>query len=801
MRPITYVTVLMAVLVALPAAAVTGPPRACLPPHDRHSWCDTAQPAAARAGALAAALTVEELAAMMEDSTPAISRLGIPDYNYGYEALHGMINTCPFADRCFTSFPCSSAAAAAFNRSLWFQVGAAQIDEMRGMYNDQHELSPGGKNPMRGLHVRGPQLNPQREPRWGRNDNSPGEDAYLEGQYGAFMVRGGQGADFDGTYKYGEKRKAVCEMKHFDAYSVEDGRNGATDDFNISLRDLANYYFVPLKACIELADVGAYMCSYNAINGTAACGNRWLNVEVARKTWGFGGVVESDCGAISGIQDHGNAGSQAEAAVAAVRASVDVACDSAYQNNLLNITRHGMVDRTQLEAAAARVLEGRIRVGQFDPPGDVNDDDAPPWNALTADEVFSEAHQALSLEAAEQSVVLLRNPPVEKSGAAHLPLSPERVRRVAVVGPNGNVADVFQGQYHGTNCPGSTNWNGSYDCLPTAFDAIQDAVKKTNGTATYHNGCALSPSASDGSGHPEGQPCASLTGINEVLQAAEAADVVILFLGLDIKMTNKEGQDRAHNASGYALPGQQQELARQLHEKTKTPIVVVVLSGMAVGMDYIAGQDDMPLVIGGYGGRFGPYAIANVLFGKTSPTGRLPYTIYPEVWASNTGMTDMSLTGGDGRTYIWYKGAAPLPFSFGAGLTYTTFKTSVTSVMAAGTGMSFAVVVTNTGNYTTQQTLMLFARPVSVQNGPNPLPNRRLFDFGRTQDLAPGETQTLSFTVTDESVALADWTGALKAFVGKYVIEFWTGEGDPNGSIEYEVSKVTTYSTLPPPLQ
>ena len=265
-----------------------------------------------------------------------------------------------------------------------------------------------------------------------------------------------------------------------------------------------------------------------------------------------------------------------------------------YRDNLANVTNEGKLKRQSLEAAASRVIKGRIQIGQFDPPAAPAlppTEDSPPWMTLTSDVVFSEAHQRLSLEGAEQSVVLLRNP------KSLLPLDVEHGLNVAVVGPNGNEADVFQGQYHGTNCPGSTNWNGSYDCLPTAFTELRRLNPK--GNTTYHNGCSLSPSASDGSGHPEGQPCNELEDLDTILAAAEAADVVVLFLGLDIKMTNKEGQDRAHNASGYPLPGKQQELAKFLHEKTSTPIVVVVLSGMAVGMDWIAAEESLALVIGG----------------------------------------------------------------------------------------------------------------------------------------------------------------------------------------------------------
>ena len=530
-------------------------------------------------------------------------------------------------------------------------------------------------------------------------------------------------------------------------------------------------------------------------------------MEVTRKTWGFTGVIESDCGAISGIVSHNNAKDAEGAAIAAVGATVDMECDSAYKSTLVNATAQGKVQRSALEAAVARVLKGRFQIGQFDAPSSHHQEEAQvaaPWDSLDASAVFAPEHQQLSLEAAQQSAVLLRNNPVSSSQQAqqqaHLPLA--RGQNIAVIGPNGNVADVFQGQYHGSNCPNVSGWNGSYDCLPTAFTEIRR--QNGGGNVTYHAGCALSPSASDGSGHPEGQPCASLDAMDTVLAAAQAADVVVLFLGLDIKMTNKEGQDRAHNASGYALPGMQQELARQIAGLRK-PTVVVTLSGMATGMDYIASKADWPLLVGGYGGRFGPVALTQILFGDVSPTGRLPYTIYPEAWAANTEMTDMALTAGDGRTYKWYKGEAPLPFAFGSGMTYTTFKTVVAREESTEeTPLQFqaSVSVSNTGSVAAQQTVMLFMRPVKVPNAPTPAPNRQLFDFGRTRTLAPGEHDTLTFTVTDREVALVDENGSHVAFKGEYAIEFWTG-GDndkhPPPTLPYTVSETTTLSTLPSP--
>jgi beta-glucosidase-like glycosyl hydrolase len=218
---------------------------------------------------------------------------------------------------------------------------------------------------------------PWGKPRWGRCDNSPGEDAYVNGEFGAQMVLGGQGALPNGTYSHGEYRNAIHEMKHFAAYSVEDGRNEKQDTWDISLRDLMEYYFVPLRACVEQANVGAYMCAYDAINSTAACGDEWMNVDVVRGHWGFQGAVESDCGAVEGISSHRHGGwssATMEVAVAAMNASVSIDCGAvgpknAYTRNLRAAVDRGLISRAQLELAVARVYQGRFAIGEFDAGG------------------------------------------------------------------------------------------------------------------------------------------------------------------------------------------------------------------------------------------------------------------------------------------------------------------------------------------------------------------------------------------------------------------------------------------------
>jgi beta-D-xylosidase 4 len=797
------------------------PASACVPPHHNLSFCNRSLPVATRAALLAEMMTVEELVSQMTDDMVPIPRLGVRQaYIYGVEALHGVASGCPFpgapseGGRCFTGFPTASASVTSFNRSLWYAVGRAQGDEARWAY-DHGFLS--------GLHLRGPQLNPQRDPRWGRNDNSPGECAYLEGEFGAQMVLGGQGAMPNGSYPFGEYRKAIHEMKHFVAYSMEQGRNERSDTADISLRDLAEYYFVPLRACIEQADLGAFMCSYSAVNGTASCGNHWMNVEVVRRHWGWDGVIESDCGAVEGISAHrhgGWASASAEAAVAALNASVSVDCMSppaknAYTHRLGQAVTDGVVSRAQLEQAVARVYKGRFQTGEFD-PGNGR------WN-LPDDTIYSAAHQQLSLEAAQQSIVLVRNSPT--SGAAKLPLKPGS--RIAVIGPNGNSSHVFIGSYHGANCAADATAGGlnstqvrDTSCLSSTFQEIA----KVNGAAktTFVSGCAGPPwgtvpvTMRNKDHMPGPQRCISLVDMDQVNATVKSADVVVLVLGLALQITSAEETDRDHSEAGYTLPGQQLQLARMVAELGK-PVVAVVLSGMAVGMDFIAQQEHWPLLVPGYGGRFGPVAIAQALFGHVSPSGRLPYTVYREEWAATARMEDLSLTAGEGRTYKWlgYRNASVAPaFRFGAGLSYSSFDVDVKPLPASALAArsvdsgrsrgallaSFEITTHNVGAVAASDATLVFAAPTSSisEAAPLPRPRKQLVDFIRTPVLKPGATHTATVHIFAEAVAMTDHLGRSVAHRGTYEVIFDGGENA--SSVQHVViAKDMLLDTLPPP--
>ena len=806
-----WAVVVVPAVVSSSALPTTPQPTCVSPQHSNLSFCNTSLPAAQRAALLVGLMTVEELVSQTANDMPAIPRLGVRSYTYGIEALHGVASDCPFPGvrgRCFTSFATSSASAASFNRTLWYSIGRAQAREARWAY--LHGF-------LGGLHLRGPQLNPQRDPRWGRCDNSPGEDAFVHGEYGAQVVLGGQGALPNGTYPFGEARNAIHEMKHFAAYSVEAGRNEKQDTWDISLRDLNEYYFAPLRACIKQAAVGAYMCSYSAINGTASCGNEWMNVDVARAHWGFSGAIESDCGAVEGISSHMHGGWSAatmEVAIIAMNASVSVDCGAgpknAYTRNLRAAVDQKTVPRAALEAAVARIYTGRIQLGEFDPIGHYDD--------LPDDTIFSPAHQQLSLESARQSIVLVRN---VKAGPAKLPLRPGL--HIAVIGPNGNSSHVFQGSYHGANCPadGLSSGAASRDesCLPSLLDEISKL--NTGGQTEFVSGCS-GPTWAEATGNkanakrkdnmPGQQRCTSLVNISHVNKTVAASDVVILAIGLALQVTSAEETDRSHTTAGYALPGQQLALAQLVRESGK-PVVVIVLSGMAVGMDFIAAQTEWPLLIPGYGGRFGPLAIAEALFGHFSPSGRLPYTVYKEEWAANTPMVDMSLTAGDGRTHRWlgYKNRSVEPsFHFGSGTSYSSFAVVVAPVDNTGdhnswqdrrflSAASYTMTTTNTGDLPASEATLIFVAPQIISSAaPQPRPVRTLATFVRTPVLDPGENHTASVELSLDAFAVTDWQGKSVAYSGKYTVIFDNGHG---GKLMQQavLQKDTILDVLPPP--
>ena len=471
-------------------------------------WCDTTQAIGNRSAALATAMNATELVWYVLGG--AVKRLGVPlPPHYGEEALHGVsVGKCPFPDRCTTVFPPASGSARSFNRTLWRAIGAAIGLEARTLWNTQ-----GGA-----LSLRGPQLNLQRDPRWGRNSNSPSEDPRLCGAYGAEVTLGMQnGAPVDtDTVTDGPNNflLTAAEMKHFTAYGVEANRMGF--DANISLHDMADSYLVPMKIAVERANISAAMCSYSAINGTPSCANAWMNGQVLRSAWGWDGLIESDCGALTNIQSRFNYSKNGpETAAAAMRATCDVACDTVYKNYLAQALAGGDLDLQHVRDSVRRLLKHRMKLGLFDPIGD---------QAVTKltdpSAIHGPAHVQLAHEAAAQSIVLLQNP------ERILPLrSNTSGKTLAVIGPLANLTDAFLGDYAAKSCPGSApaGFGNKSDAVKTATWCLQTALQEitkanAGGETTFAAGC-------------NDPNCATEDNATTVA-IASGADMIVMILGL-----------------------------------------------------------------------------------------------------------------------------------------------------------------------------------------------------------------------------------------------------------------------------
>jgi beta-D-xylosidase 4 len=452
--------------------------------------------------------------------------------------------------------------------------------------------------------------------------------------------------------------------------------------------------------------------------------------------------------------------------------------------------------------------------------------------------VYSKAHQQLAKEASEQSLVLLQNPGGEsddKNGAITALLPLKRGLKIAIIGPSGNASDAWQAEYHGPLCPEEPENSGYYGCLPTALSEITAA--NHGGSTSFVSGCFGGSKHEDNPNAYKDQACGELTDMALVNSTIEAADVVVLLLGLNIGSTNQEGVDRLD----YGLPGKQPDLVQAVGSLGK-PVVAVVLSGGAVGVDYIRTRNDWALIIPGQSGVFGPRALARMIFGDAPPAGLLPYTIYPEAWALNprgaceprnsrnphppnrTGacMNDMGLRAGDGRTFRFYgykNASLKATYEFGAGLYYTTFSLQAQQVQhgkqeggsaAITTGAvvigdelpplaSYTVTYKNTGTVASPCRVVVFACPMTVDAAaPKPLPVKSIVAFGGAPSLAPGESFSETFAVSAHALSMTDYSGKRAVYAGTYEIHFSMGSGVVHTE-PLTVAKTAVLDQMPPP--
>ena len=827
------------------------------------AWRDARLPAAQRAADLVSRMTLEEKAGQLRHAAPAVPRLAIPAYNWWNEGLHGVARAGEA-----TVFPQAVGLAATFDVGLMGQVADVISTEFRAKYVEK--VAPDGATAQyRGLTVWSPNINIFRDPRWGRGQETYGEDPVLTAEMGVAFVKGLQGADLNHL-------KTMATAKHFAVHSGPEA-DRHHDDIHPSKHDLEDTYLPAFEALVKRGQAQAVMCAYNAVDGAPACANPALLTERLRRDWGFKGHVVSDCGAVADIylpKAHAYRKTPAEAFAATLKAGTDLGCDFGGPNGveapaIVEAVRSGLVTETEVDVALRRLFEVRFRLGLLDPPT------SGPWGGITPAGNDTPAHGAVALRAARASLVLLKN-----DGLLPLKTAP---RTIAVIGPNADSVDALVGNYNGTPSRPVTVLAGVRARFPQAKvvhvpgvgligpasaptpDAIfcQDAACSTQGLKVEEFGnldlagapvetradanakfrwgwptrkarqssirwsgfvtprqtgahgfsltgdggwrvkvdgqviadfwnAAIDPSMARTIDLTAGKAYAITVEARQdsergtqgltwsqpaddgdaALAAAKGADLIVFAGGLSSRV---EGEEMSVHAAGFAggdrtsldLPAPQQALLERLHALGK-PVVLVLMNGSAIATTWA--DKTLPAIVEAwYPGGEGGTAVAGLLAGDFSPSGRLPITVYRSV----DQLPPFKDYGMAGRTYRYFEGEALYPF--GHGLSYTRFaygKPVVKAAVAAGQPVKVSVAVDNTGDRDGDEVVQLYVSRPGVAGAPI----RALKAFRRVA-LKRGETRLVTFDLPAEAFATVDAEGRRSIEAG--VADLWIGGGQP----------------------
>lgn len=701
---------------------------------------DRAQ-ATARAKALVSQMTLEEQASQLRYDAPAIPRLGIPAYNWWNEALHGVARA-----GVATMFPQAIAMAAAFDAPLMEEVGHVTGIEGRAKYNEAS--SRGDRNIYKGLTFWSPNVNIFRDPRWGRGHETYGEDPELTARLGVSFIQGLQGEE---EYLLG----AAC-AKHFAVHSGPEALRHSFDAV-ASKKDMEETYLPAFEACVKEAHVEAVMGAYNRTNGEPCCGSPALQ-KILRENWGFEGHFVSDCGAVADFHKNHKVTSRPEESVKlALENGCDVNCGCTYQK-ILSAVEEGLLDKKYVEQSCVRLFTTRFLLGMFDKTE---------YDSLGRRDVETPEHLALSERAARESLVLLKNNGI-------LPIQLKAGMTIGVIGPNANSRQALVGNYHGTASR-----------YITVLEGIQDAAEKAGAQVLYAQGSHLFQPHEEGlsatSGYLE-EELASFAAeglspkeriereyrlayaksmpdrLAEAQSVSDCSDVVILVTGLDETLEGEEGDGSNAYASGdkldLHLPKCQERLLEELLGRGK-PVVVVNMTGSAV--DLRLPQEKANAVLQAwYPGSQGGKAVAQVLFGQASPSGKLPVTFYNDV-ADLPEFTDYAMAG---RTYRYYQGEVLYPFGYG--LTYGDCQVTAAKAQVESDGsVELSVTVKNNGRET-DEVLQVYVQPLDTQWA---TPNPSLGAFQRVH-LAQGQEAELQLKLPQRALTTVDNEG-VRAVRGK----------------------------------
>lgn len=666
-----------------------------------------------RARELCSKLTLEEKVRLMENDSPEIERLGIPKWNWWNETLHGVGRNGRA-----TVFPITMGLASTFDDALVQKCFDVASTEARAKYNIARK--EGHMNIYEGLSFWTPNINIFRDPRWGRGQETYGEDPYLTSKMGLAVVRGLQGEE---GHRF---LKLYACAKHYAVHSGPEWNRHSFDVENLPPRDLWETYLPAFKELATTGKVREVMCAYQRLDGEPCCGNNRLLQQILRKEWGYEGLVTSDCGAIDDFwrpNRHGFSKTKEDAISHAVLSGTDVECGNTY-HSLTEAVKAGKITEAQIDESLIRLLKGRYELGDLDDPSLVE------WSTIAPDTIDCQTHKNVALEATRKSIVLLQN------NNNILPLKAET--KVLVMGENAVDSTMMWGNYNG---------------FPSHTITILEGLQQIGQNVEYYAGIPMVTPADA----PYSTDEAALQ------EKVRAADVIVFVGGItprlegeemDVKYPGFRGGDR----TSIELPEVQRQMIEKLH-KTGKPIVFVNCSGSAIAM---APEKKIcnAIVQAWYGGQCGGQALAEVLYGKVNPSGKLPVTFY----ASTSQLPDFEDYRMQNRTYRYFKGK-PL-WHFGEGLSYTTFKLGK-PVYTPG---SVKVNIKNTGKTDGEEVIQIYLRKVDDTDGPI----KALRAFKRVS-LKAGESKDVTIPFTKENFEWWDVsTNTMRPVEGKFVMTVGT---------------------------
>lgn len=691
-----------------------------------------------RADDLLSRLTLEEKASLMMNGSPAIERLGIPQFEWWSEALHGIGR-----NGVSTVYPITMMMASSWDNALVERIFSAVSDEAR--VKNQQAKAAGKIKRYQGLSFWTPNINIYRDPRWGRGQETYGEDPYLTTMMGLAVVKGLQGPN-DAKY-----RKTLACAKHFAVHSGPEWNRHNFNIENLPARDLYETYLPAFKALVDNG-VEEVMCAYQRIDGDPCCGNDHYEHQILRSDWGYKGMIVSDCGAIGDFWREGRHGVSKDAASASAKAvlsGTDVECGGNYKQ-LPEAVKRGEIKESDIDTCVRRLLIARFKVGDMTP------DDQVEWTSISPSVVASDAHRQMALDVAREGTILLQNRnnilPLKKSG-----------QKIAVMGPNANDSVMLRGNYNG---------------FPKSSTTILQGILSKASDVRFIDGCPLTGSVNQTVGKDKST---DVYGANEDLAANDKAtdkkaptlskeealaqvgdaDIVIFVGGISPRVEGEEmkvivdgfkGGDRTN----IELPAVQRNLLKALHEAGKR-VVLVNCSGGAMALQPES-ESCEAIIQAWYSGEKGGEAIADVLFGDYNPSGKLPVTFY----ASSSDLPDFLDYKMTNRTYRYFKGDALFPFGYG--LSYTSFKLSKPKYNKES--QTVTLDLKNTGKKDGTEVVQIYVRNPRDTEGPI----KTLKAFTRA-DVKAGQTTKVNIPLPRESFELWDSsTNSMRVVPGKYEV-------------------------------